>query len=207
MIYFIQDQKTYAIKIGFTAGNPLSRLDALQTGNPNKLSLLKSIDGDMGLESSLHEQFKESRINGEWFHPSADLLKYIIEGDSDYVHQVKWLPEIDPLIGLYFHSFMANDGPKPRVEWQGQIISRIDNGQLLVQLYSWLSGEMTILQVVDLHAIKEWWLYKSSDDMNDTYERKLQYRNREHAPESNKAIEVMRFEDITPDLDGDDEES
>lgn len=73
-VYFIISSDYKAVKIG-TAKNVQSRLDQLQTGNHEKLEIIKIIECESikkayFLESGFHEKYKEHRIRGEWFHPT-----------------------------------------------------------------------------------------------------------------------------------------
>ena len=77
-VYFVQAKQLKLIKIGVTK-NLKSRLSALNTGCPDDLKVLKIIQGDVSLEKLLHEKFAHLRVKGEWFTPSAELLKYIDE--------------------------------------------------------------------------------------------------------------------------------
>lgn len=65
MIYFITDG-TYT-KIGYTGNEIESRIPALQTGNPNDLTLLFCIDGDVRAEKAIQAHFKEHHYRREWF--------------------------------------------------------------------------------------------------------------------------------------------
>lgn len=78
MIYFIQDRRTNAIKIGYTGGDPRERMSALQTGNPTELVLLAQMEGDMSREAELHKQFATARMVGEWFNPVPELLEFML---------------------------------------------------------------------------------------------------------------------------------
>lgn len=78
MIYFLQDSRTFSIKIGFTSGDAADRAAALQTGNAAELILLTSFEGDRTRETELHRQFADARIAGEWFHPTSALLSFIL---------------------------------------------------------------------------------------------------------------------------------
>ena len=80
-VYFILNQDSNAIKIG-RARDLTKRMKALQTSSPAKLKLLKSVQVEGGkeaqeLEQSLHRQFNEIRLAGEWFKAEASLLEYI----------------------------------------------------------------------------------------------------------------------------------
>ena len=72
-VYFIQSGIKGPIKIG-VANNVESRLKFLQTGCPEKLSLIieiicKSRKHAFEIEKQLHKRFGFLRLNGEWFKP------------------------------------------------------------------------------------------------------------------------------------------
>tara|TARA_Y100001938_G_C7914686_1_gene341359 strand:- start:92 stop:673 length:582 start_codon:yes stop_codon:yes gene_type:complete len=67
MIYLIKAEETNLYKIGYTEGIVENRMKALQTGCPYKLKLAKKIKGGIGLEKMLHEKYKLTRKEGEWF--------------------------------------------------------------------------------------------------------------------------------------------
>lgn len=80
-VYFILNQGSNAIKIG-RARNVDRRMKSLQTSSPAKLELIKSISVQgryeaQDLELSLHKQFSELRITGEWFRAESSLMDYI----------------------------------------------------------------------------------------------------------------------------------
>lgn len=77
MIYFIQEgTEVGAVKIGYAA-KPQDRIGDLQTGNSKKLRVLLEIEGDKALEKTIHEMFADSRVHGEWFHMTENLLHFI----------------------------------------------------------------------------------------------------------------------------------
>ena len=65
-LYFIQSSKTGEIKIG-RSKHPQKRLKNLQTGNPNSLKIIISLEGLGWREKELHETLKRWRGSGEWF--------------------------------------------------------------------------------------------------------------------------------------------
>lgn len=80
-IYCISDGKELC-KFGFS-NNPETRLKSLQTGNPNKLTIVESIfvETDVSkLEKKLHREYAMRRVHGEWFNatPSEgkDMLRW-----------------------------------------------------------------------------------------------------------------------------------
>ena len=78
-VYFIKEQETGHIKIGFSEKHPQGRLKDFQTGNSNKLILLGYIEGTYQDEFNLHQEFSEERIrkDNEWFKSSPRLIERI----------------------------------------------------------------------------------------------------------------------------------
>ena len=62
-VYFIHEEGTDRIKIGFTEKHPIGRLKDFQTGNSNKLDLIGYKEGTFEEEISLHREFSEERGN------------------------------------------------------------------------------------------------------------------------------------------------
>ena len=80
-VYFIQEEESGNIKIGFSEKHPKGRLKDFQTGNSNKLTLLGYIEGTFKDESNLHKEFSKERIRkgNEWFESSPRLKERIKE--------------------------------------------------------------------------------------------------------------------------------
>ncbi len=78
MIYFIQAGNDGPIKIG-KAQNPEARRRELQTGNHEKLNLIKVITGDSEREDSIHNDLRshQYRARSEWFSATPEVLAYI----------------------------------------------------------------------------------------------------------------------------------
>lgn len=74
--YFIQAGYDGPIKIG-RAGNPIRRLNELQTGSYLNLLLIAQVKGNV--EKQLHSLFKEHHLRGEWFVDHVDIAKFIYE--------------------------------------------------------------------------------------------------------------------------------
>src|SRR5258708_4315485 len=85
MIYFIRDEATLFIKIGFTDGEVEARLQALQTGCPGVLVVLFHIEGSEQDETAWHERFANVRERGEWFRPVPELLLAIMEAKVSHL--------------------------------------------------------------------------------------------------------------------------
>ena len=78
MIYFIQEGKRGAIKIGHTYGvNIKRRFQNLQTAHCRVLHVLGTQDGTLHDEDSLHERFAPYHVRGEWFRPAPAVIEYI----------------------------------------------------------------------------------------------------------------------------------
>ncbi len=109
MVYFIQDSRTFAIKIGFTEQDePDDRIAALQTGNPSELKVLCTIDMvGRDYEAILHEQFAPYRIAGEWFHPDPEIIRLMIQSRNDIIMTYKtlWKPKAKEEVAEMIKSF------------------------------------------------------------------------------------------------------
>ena len=71
-VYLIQSGETQNYKIGIFTEDPKTRLSQLQTGNPERLKIIRywMIEEDheiTNVESLLHKQFRKKKIRGEWF--------------------------------------------------------------------------------------------------------------------------------------------
>lgn len=76
-VYFIACVETMRVKIGFTKGNPIARLKALQTGSASTLVLMACHPGSLETERDLHNRFAAHRVHGEWFEASEEMLEYL----------------------------------------------------------------------------------------------------------------------------------
>lgn len=76
-VYFIQMEQSRHVKIGI-AWDPQKRLNELQTGNPEKLTLVAFtvVVNGRALEKRLHRALSQYRLQGEWFRagPWLDAL-------------------------------------------------------------------------------------------------------------------------------------
>ena len=74
-VYFIGGASG-PIKIGFSM-NPAERLADIARHHPGRLKLLAVIAGDQAAEAHLHARFEASRVRGEWFRRTPDLVALI----------------------------------------------------------------------------------------------------------------------------------
>lgn len=80
IVYFILDEYSNSVKIGYTTLKGLKkRIETLQIGTPNELTLLGATWGDKKTEKKIHEKFDYSHIRGEWFHYTKELEEFIGE--------------------------------------------------------------------------------------------------------------------------------
>lgn len=75
-VYFVRNPKTREIKIG-QSEDVRRRLKELSTKEKCSLELLGVVEAPL-IEKELHSMFSETRLHGEWFSPSVELLDYII---------------------------------------------------------------------------------------------------------------------------------
>ena len=79
MIYFIQQSKSGAIKIGYTSADDVKkRLATLQTDSAENLHVIGVMEGDQKQEKLLHQLFKPYHMRGEWFESNPKLYMYIM---------------------------------------------------------------------------------------------------------------------------------
>lgn len=78
LIYFLNAKESQRVKIGF-AVNLERRVKELQTGCPEKLTVLRTIPGTRADERNLHKRFAAYRLTGEWFRNAAPLMNYIFK--------------------------------------------------------------------------------------------------------------------------------
>ena len=78
--YFIQEGDDGPIKIG-SANNPDERLSQLQTASSRDLRLLLATT--LVEERTLHAEFSEQRLKGEWFAPAARIFERIEQIKAD----------------------------------------------------------------------------------------------------------------------------
>lgn len=78
-VYFIQQETTNYVKIGFTKEDPIKRLSTLKTSSPFDLKIIGLIETDncVKKESDLHNIYKEKRVKGEWFLLSDEEIQFI----------------------------------------------------------------------------------------------------------------------------------
>jgi len=87
MIYFILDRAGNAVKIGYTRDQRslAARVVDLQIGNPRQLELLFAIPGGRAGEKFLHRMLRSSRLCGEWFECTKEVVNvmYKIKNDAE----------------------------------------------------------------------------------------------------------------------------
>lgn len=81
-LYFIESND--AIKIG-RSGDPIRRMQQLQSSNAEKLRLIKIFYYKGCYEYYLHWIFQHIRLNGEWFEKSNEIYEFIelVERNSE----------------------------------------------------------------------------------------------------------------------------
>ena len=118
-VYFIQEEETDCIMIGFSEKLPKGRLKDFQIGNSNKLILLGYIEGTFQDESNLHLEFSEERIRdeNEWFECSPRLANKIKELLENFYEDKK--SEVE---NLNIHKIDINEDDKKHKEYIPSLI-------------------------------------------------------------------------------------
>jgi hypothetical protein len=81
VVYFITsaERDDGPIKIGWTAGAPITRLRDLQTGSHERLKIIATTKGGAESESLLHRMFRADCLIGEWHRRSDRLMATIAD--------------------------------------------------------------------------------------------------------------------------------
>jgi hypothetical protein len=86
-LYFIQEGMDGAIKIGWTANDPIRRRDNLQIGNSSQLRLIAVIEAvPQRLEFEWHRRFRGLQKRSEWFFPGIALIDAILLEAKKHEH-------------------------------------------------------------------------------------------------------------------------
>ena len=108
MIYFIESESGH-VKIGYTRNNVNGRLAALQGGNPHKLFLRKTIDGNTEQEKLIHKKFKHLRCKGEWFKLEQEITDFIKSPYTIIVKPKIKKPKIERKVRADYKKASIND--------------------------------------------------------------------------------------------------
>lgn len=80
VVYFLLDETSRLIKIGFTTNVIEKRLGQVRSNNPNPITLLGVIEADdRSAERAIHYQFRSARRAYEWFEATEELLSFVRE--------------------------------------------------------------------------------------------------------------------------------
>jgi hypothetical protein len=69
------------VKIGFTS-DPTTRFDRIRNVSAAPVSLIWLAHGTKAIERKLHQGFSDDRKNGEWFHPSDAIRRFLASRPS-----------------------------------------------------------------------------------------------------------------------------
>ena len=80
-VYFFKHKKLKPIKIGYSAkNNPYDRFEQLKTYAPFGAEIITFVKCSMAMEAErfLHEEFKDKRLQGEWFNITKKDIAYCV---------------------------------------------------------------------------------------------------------------------------------
>lgn len=95
LLLCVNEQGNESHKIGFSKNNPNERVLALSTGNPNKISVLRTYQSKnyIKIEKWLHRKFANKNIQNEWFILNDnDVLSFLINC-KEIDEQINYLKE------------------------------------------------------------------------------------------------------------------
>jgi Meiotically Up-regulated Gene 113 (MUG113) protein len=142
MVYFIQVKNGGPIKVGH-ATNPEKRFQAVQGCNHEELELITVVTGGCSLEHKIHQDLKKYNLRGEWFHPTKEVIDYMInlksvecEKFGDTYYAVLWRDSYEsktdhcPFCGQR-HIHGIGDGHRTEHCTGGKDMIRAKNGTVL----------------------------------------------------------------------------
>lgn len=104
-IYFILARRSGLVKIGWSI-SPDLRIEALQTGSPEPLSIAHVMPGTGQLEKFLHRKYAAYRSHGEWYRLEGELAADLLDR--------RVFEEPEP---RQARKVRSSEGPSPRL-WQ-----------------------------------------------------------------------------------------
>lgn len=91
--------------------------------------------------------------------------------------------------GLWFHSF-NEDGT---IQWQGQILRLVEKDRWAVQLYSWMDGTPTHIEIVDRAQLSAFRLYANHRAMHEGWIETLPVERQDRARRVHKFLYPEAF--------------
>lgn len=79
VVYFIRMMPDGPIKIGYTTANVALRVKALQATSPHVLKWIGFFRGGRAEERAAHVRLGGSKLRGEWFYPTREVLDFVAE--------------------------------------------------------------------------------------------------------------------------------
>ena len=121
-VYLIADEAASLVKIG-QSSDPISRLDALQIGSANRLTLLYWMPIDdrhkaFRLERALHHAFQSKRAHGEWFALTNVDVEGILGAGVDAI-------SYDPQV-VNAHKAVSTIATRASRQWAGLKARQVD---------------------------------------------------------------------------------
>jgi hypothetical protein len=84
VVYFLQVEGSGPVKIGTTIGNVHLRVQSLQQASPYELRWIGYFPGGRTEEKAAHQLLSGSRLRGEWFYPTAEVVAFVKEKCPDF---------------------------------------------------------------------------------------------------------------------------
>lgn len=108
-LYFIRMGKSGPVKIGFSK-NPNKRLESLQISSPERLIIIRVVEGTMWGERAAHRAFQKYRLHGEWFRFRPEMLSWM----PPAIHHRKPAEVVSPV-----QSNECDDDPEEWEQYEG----------------------------------------------------------------------------------------
>lgn len=71
------------------------------------------------------------------------------------------------LQGLFFLTFEKNE-----VQYQGMIVGKVNEDYYIGQLFSWLTGDSTVMKIFNIDEMRGWEFFKDASHMEEECAKK-----------------------------------
>ena len=93
-VYFVREEASGDIKIGYTSSLPNYRIAQLAAKQDKTLHIVGLMLGNKVTERSVHDDFAELALGGEWFRSGATLEAFVSALSYDGCRELKELVEL-----------------------------------------------------------------------------------------------------------------
>lgn len=125
----------------------------------------------------------------EAIRAESPLWNVVHNAGSATTREESTMATADGLVGQFFHSIIGQEGCGCQlVEWQGQVVAKLDDTHYYIETYDWLMGQPSRRYIVTVDSMIGWYFYDNDEWMRWEYdEGGLSRRTERHFDHEAKA--------------------